>query len=779
VDVPLSPVPKGTPEEPFVAPPPAGTQASRLEGVEVMEQGAETVVRILGDGEFAYQSFQLENPPRFVLDLDGAVKTEAGSSLQVGSPAVERVRMAQYRSVPDPVARVVFDLRADAQPWIGRDHDGLVVRFGDGSRATPIATIAAAEPAVIEPAAIARPERAPQASVEQPAPADDSLGSQMLAARVLEVEEVTEEVELPSRTAPPPPVELARVEPEPQRVARTALEPSRPEPVEVTRVAAASIEPEAVPNPPRLAEPLRPSPAAKPAPEPLPLDAPAENDQRTAPHADASVAAPAPSVAEQPVLVAEVAPGARPVITTVAQQPPPAAPAEPPPPPASLAEGITLQGPAPDEGQAPRFGVTTVVGEKQYFGAPISMSLKDADITEVLRSIARISGLNIVIQPGVSGPVTVELESVPWDQALEQILKINQLGMELEGNILRIAPVSRLAQEAEEQQRLQSAKSLSLPLTTVMRRISYASAQEIADILERGSSGTGLMSQRASVIVDERTNTLIIQELPAFMDQVISIIENLDIPEQQVMIEARIVETTKNWSRSLGFDWTVEGVADAAHGNTTGVEFPNNISGAADAPTATSGVNLLTGGANGFLNIGLGNILNTFELDVVLQAAEDEGLVNVISAPKVATLDNERASIQSGLQIPVQTVANNTVTVQFVNATLRLDVTPHITAEGTVLLEISIQKREPQQALAVVGAPSAPIATRDARTRVLVRDGGTAVIGGIYEVSTDEQQSRVPGLADIPILGHLFRNKNRNNTNEELLIFITPRIVHL
>ena len=475
--------------------------------------------------------------------------------------------------------------------------------------------------------------------------------------------------------------------------------------------------------------------------------------------------------------------GGRPIIT-FAQEPARRAAAvaaaqEPPPSQPTLAEGITLQGALPDEPAAPRFGVTTVGGEKQYYGAPISMSLKDADITEVLRSLARISGLNIVIQPGVSGPVTVELESVPWDQALDQILKINQLGMELEGNILRIAPVSRLAQEAEEQQRLQAAKSLSLPLTTVMRRVSYASADEIASILQRGRGGTGLMSQRASVIVDSRTNTLIIQELPAFMDQVISIIENLDIPEDQVMIEARIVETTKNWSRSLGFDWTMEGVADAAHGNTTGLVFPNNICGADDAPTATGGANLLTGGANGFLNIGLGNILNTFELDVVLQAAENEGLVNVISAPKVATLNNERASIQSGLQIPVQTVANNTVTVQFVNATLRLDVTPHITAEGTVLLEINIQKREPQQGLAIVGAPSPPIATRDARTRVLVRDGGTAVIGGIYEVSTNESQDRVPGLANIPILGHLFKNKNRSNTNEELLIFITPRIVHL
>jgi type IV pilus assembly protein PilQ len=233
-----------------------------------------------------------------------------------------------------------------------------------------------------------------------------------------------------------------------------------------------------------------------------------------------------------------------------------------------------------------------------------------------------------------------------------------------------------------------------------------------------------------------------------------------------------VVETTRNFSRSLGIDWRFTGVADAAHGNTTGIQFPNNID-------TEGGVGLLTGGSNGFLNIGLGNILNTFQLDLALQAAEGEGLVNVISAPKVATLNNERASIQTGLQIPIQTVANNTVSVQFVNATLRLNVTPHVTAEGTILMDIEIQKREPQLGLIVAGATNAPIATREAQTRVIVRDGGTAVIGGIYTVSSNYNEDRVPGLANIPILGHLFKNRNRNNTNEELLIFITPRVIQL
>ena len=175
----------------------------------------------------------------------------------------------------------------------------------------------------------------------------------------------------------------------------------------------------------------------------------------------------------------------------------------------------------------------------------------------------------------------------------------------------------------------------------------------------------------------------------------------------------------------------------------------------------------------------MGNVLNTFRLDMVLQAAETEGLINILSAPRITTLNNERATIQSGLQIPIQTIANNTVSVQFVNATLRLDVTPHVTAEGTVLMDINIQKREPQLAFAVVGATNAPISTKDARTRVIVRDGGTAVIGGIYEVSSDRGEDRVPGLANIPILKHLFKNKRRNEENEELLIFITPRVVKL
>jgi len=437
----------------------------------------------------------------------------------------------------------------------------------------------------------------------------------------------------------------------------------------------------------------------------------------------------------------------------------------------SYQDDVATGGTAPEKDEL-SFPSQTIGGATtSYSGAPMSISLKDGDIKDVLRSFAQISGLNIVVQPGVTGTVTVELTDVPWDQALEEILKINGLGYVLEGNIMRVAPIKVLADEAAERQRLRQANALSIPLKTIMKRVSYASASTMAGILMAGG-GASLVSQRGTVVVDSRTNTLIIKELPDYIDTVLAVIETLDVPEPQVMIEARIIETTKRFNRTLGIQWGFDGVSAPEYGNTTGLQFPNQ--GSVDGS-----VNLLTGGSNGLLNISLGNVLGTFSIDATLQAAEDEGLINILSAPKVATLNNEQASIQSGLQIPIQTVANNTVSVQFVNATLRLDVTPHVTAEGTVLMDISIQKREPLLAFTVVGATNAPIATKDARTRVIVRDGGTTVIGGIYKVTSDQGEDRVPGLANIPVLGYLFKNKRRSDENEELLIFITPRVIKL
>ncbi len=655
----------GTPDNPVVAPPPTGEPASKLEGVK---KAGEAAVRILGNGEFSYSTFRLENPERFVIDLAGVVNHSDRGSLSVAEGPVMRVRISQFKVHPSPIARVVFDLTSPSVPAIQRTASGLVVRFGEGATAAPAQAAAQAAPPTskVAPPSVATPPAAP-------------VDEQVAAA------------------APQPAAPAETVESAPPAVAFAA-------------------------------------PSAS-APPPAPTAAPT-SDVAAFPAAETTASAPEK------------------VSDFEAQDVQPMAPPE---------RGVPRLTPAVVAGQ------TVMGGKKEYTGEPISMSLKDADVKEVLRTFARLSGLNIVIQPGVRGTVTVELEKVPWDQALDQILKINGLGYELDGNIMRVAPLSVLEQEAKRAQALAQAQALSVPLRTVVKRLSYSQAGEIAGLLRRGG---GIMSRRGTVIVDARTNTLIIKELPNYIDTVLAVIETLDTPEPQVMIESRIVETTKQFSRTLGISWGFNGVADQAHGNTTGLEFPNH-------GTASGGVGLLTGGANGFIDLSLGNILDTFTLNARLQAAESEGLVNILSAPKVATMNNHAASIQSGVQLPIQTTANNTTSVQFVNATLQLRVTPHVTAEGTVMLDISVQKREPLFALQVAGAPSAPISTKEARTRVIVRDGGTTVIGGIYKVTTDQGQDRVPGLANIPLLGHLFKNRRTNTSNDELLIFISPRVIKL
>ncbi len=412
--------------------------------------------------------------------------------------------------------------------------------------------------------------------------------------------------------------------------------------------------------------------------------------------------------------------------------------------------------------------------EKHYTGEPISLRLKDADITDVLRTFSELTGLNIVVDPGVSGSVTVELHDVPWDQALDLILKINGLDYVLENNVLRVAPISKLAAEKAAQANLYEQQEMTKPLRTVVKPLSYARANEAASIITKDGF---LLSQRGSVIVDKGTNTLIIRDTVDRVDGILKLIAQLDKPVPQVMIEARIVETTRNFSHKLGINWGFSGVMDAAHGNDTGLNFPNSVN-------VDGGVSLglpyqpgTRAGGGGLIGFSFGDILNTFNLDFMLTAAENDGLVRIVSSPTVLAQNMQKATIRSGLQLPVQTVANNTVTVQYVDATLSLDVTPQITAEGTVMLDLKVAKREPLQAFLVQQATNAPISTRDASTKLLVRDGGTTVIGGIYQVNDQTTNNKVPGLGDIPIIGALFRSKEINKRHDELLIFITPRIV--
>ncbi len=717
----------GTAEAPLIGPPPTGLAASQLFSVDVMSGGVPTVVRIRGDGEFAYSTFRLENPERFVIDLTGVVNTAGSSTIPVASDQLDQIRIGQFKPRPDPVSRVVFDLHRLAVPSLERTTEGLTIAFTPPGQP-------AAEPAV-----------APE--TEEAAVMEEAGAVEAVTAEAVAFEPIEEPVAVEEAPAPEP--MMAEAMPEPAASEPVVTEPM-PEPV------MAEVMPE-----PAASEPIAPEPVMAETAEPRFAAEPAARSQEIM--AEAVEPPPAPVPVYEPPAVSAPPPApsvSRPVGTSDV----------------ALFEAQQVQidmDPRLEEKEKflASFG-TLVISEqeKQYYGEPIDMSLRKADLVETLRSFATISDLNFVIQPGVSGSVTVELKGVPWDQAMEQILKINNLGMDIDGTIVRIAPTSQLRAEAEEQRRLQAVRQASVPLRTVLKSLSYSQAQEVAGLL-RNRTGS-ILSNRGTVQVDNRTNTLIIRELPGTIDTVLAVIDNLDSPEPQVTIEARIIEATKSFSRSLGIEWGFDGVANNEYGNTTGLQFPNNYE-------VDGGVGLLTGGANGFLSLTMGNILNSFNLNAALVIAESEGLVNLVSAPRVTTLNNNPASIQSGVQIPIQTVSNRTVSVQYVNATLQLSVVPQVTAEGTVMMTIAVAKRSPAPGLAVAGSTNSPISTRQATTKVIVRDGGTAVIGGIYEVSANKTQDRLPGLANIPILGHLFKNRNRSDSNDELMIFITPRIVQM
>jgi type IV pilus assembly protein PilQ len=529
------------------------------------------------------------------------------------------------------------------------------------------------------------------------------------------------------------------------------------------------------------------SAAAPPPAAPAPLDAqPAEPSQSSGDEASAPAETKKPEPAGEPAAQAtatqassEPAPAMTTSSVAVAPAPSPepvparitgaaARPAAKAPP--SREEALFEAAAAMlDQEEPPRVGGaaayqsrTLAEAQTQFTGEPISLDLKDADIKDVFRTISQLTGLNIVIDPEVRGTVTVQLENVPWDQALDLILKQNSLGYVLENNIMRIATTAKLQAEQSDRSRLAEARQAAEPTRTVIKKLSYARAGDITPTLK------SVMSRRGDIVVDARTNTLIIREIPTFLPAVMQLIENLDTSTPQVMIESRIVETTKTLGRSLGINWGFNAAADVAHGNTTNLVFPNNVD-------ATFRVPLEAGSTIGAIR--LGNILDSFNLDIALTAAENQGLLKIISSPKVAALTNTPALIQSGVQIPVQTNVNNTTTVIYVDATLKLEVTPQITAEGTILLDVNVQKREPAVALNISLGQNVPLRIQEYRGQILVRDGGTTVIGGIFQINDQDQNNMIPGLWKIPILGNLFRNKTSSLRHDELLIFITPRIL--
>jgi len=401
-----------------------------------------------------------------------------------------------------------------------------------------------------------------------------------------------------------------------------------------------------------------------------------------------------------------------------------------------------------------------------YEGIPISLDLKNADVIDIFMTIADLTGYNVIIDPKVKGKINIKMNQVPWDQALDIILRQMELGKEYtgtktpefpRGNIIRIAPVNSLRKEAEERRKLLDAQKISEPLITKIIYLSYAEASQMDKIVKK------LLSKRGEIIVDKRTNSMLLTDIPANLEKIRNMVTLLDVRTRQVLIASKIITTKKDFTRQLGIAWGSTFIADAPHGNTTGYRFPNH--GAVDYAVS------LPQGAS-ILGVTLGNVLDTFQLSAILTASEQEGLTKVISNPRVMTSDNVEAEIKSGYQLPYIIWTDRGLRYAFKDATISLKVKPHVTHDSYIDMKIEAKKDSPDFSTDPVS-----IFTNRAKTEVLVRDGDTFVIGGLNQTTTGWDSARLPFLHRIPIIGLLFKNQNIKNAYDDLLVFITPKII--
>jgi type IV pilus assembly protein PilQ len=424
---------------------------------------------------------------------------------------------------------------------------------------------------------------------------------------------------------------------------------------------------------------------------------------------------------------------------------------------------------------------------RRYQGKKITIDLMDADIINVLRLLGDVSGKNVVIGDDVKGNITIKLKNVPWDQALDVILKTKGLDMEQRGGIIRVAPKVQLDAERTARLNLEVIRRQQVPTTVRLIPVNYAVAAELVPQIRE------LLSERGRVTFDQRTNVIIVEDIRDNLEQAERLVRTLDTQTPQVLIEARMVEASTTFIRNLGIQWGGGLFFSERGGNPTGLIFPNNVGvvGAADSSealqpgiAATPGVlfpnnfavNVPSDDVASGVGMNLGSIGNFGFLNARLTAAETTGQAKTISAPKVTTLNNRTARIFQGQQILVQVVTNNIINTNTVEAQLDLEVTPHVTADGSVLMTVLMTNNRPNFNQRVGDTPS--IDTKGAETELLVKDGDTAVIGGIYTRNFGENYRQTPFLSQIPLLGWLFKAYNATDSRSEMLVFLTPRIIN-
>jgi type IV pilus secretin PilQ/predicted competence protein len=674
--------------------------AGALTDIKIAPKDETATITVATDRLLEPREFLLDNPPRLVVDFPNTENKVKDFRIPVNAASVKQIRVAQYQTLPSPIARVVFEMEEGygAHEIAAKESSVSVVFHKGRSKSSDLSSGPAVKPAANK--------------AENAAPA-------------------VRPAELAVKTLP-------------------------------------------LPNKPVLkAESV--APAVRPA----------ESAAKTLPSPN------------KPVLKAEsVAPAALPVESAAKT---------PPSPPDYAIKAMAAAAPMVSALRPAVFGpqANSQTGSR-FSGQPLTLDLVDTPLVDFFRLLADEGGVNIVLDPAVKGSISIKVVKMPWDQIFEAALVNNGLSKEVEGTLIRVAKKSTLQEEARQEESLKKAVWLATDLTTRVKRLNYAKATALAKILADQKTARG------TVVVDERTNALILTDLPDSIDKLIQLIETLDMPQQQVEIEARIVTGTRDFARDIGIQFgfvdgnlhrvTVGGpntsgtIGGNRPSNTPSSTYaagdPSNGKGASSSTSSGTGaistgtsstnagnynVNLPAGRPFGGLGISIGNIFDTFLLDAAITAGESKGWAKLISQPRITAQNNSAAVVTQGLRFPVPVNANNTVTIQFFNAALTLTATPQITHEGNILLDLKVENNTPDFGNVVSGVPS--IRTTESSTRVLVSDGGTTLISGIMVENESNAEDKVPGLGSLPLVGKLFSRSSVSKSTQEVLFFVTPHIV--
>jgi type IV pilus secretin PilQ/predicted competence protein len=703
-----------------------GLDAGAITDIRIAPEETRLIVTVATDRMLAPQEFLVEKPARLVLDFPNTYNRAPLAQLPIHALSVKQLRVQQFRSVPSPIARVVLDLEEDYgthEIETKRDAVRLIFHRGKSSFADVASSSGAKASA---PAGISKP----------------NTSTISHSNHLMESE----------------------------------------------------------------AKPFRPSDAAlkSPAPQGAALNAAASKPVAT----PASTRTDLPNRVPEKISKSSVSETAAPGISSIVSELKPAVSKPEPPRAATAADPKPVASPT----QAPLVAAMTsstvaptrMITPTRFSGQPLTLDLVEMPLVDFFRLMSEEGGINVVMDPEIKGRVNIKVVKVPWDQIFESVLSNNGLDKQVEGTVVRIARKATLQDEARQQESLKKANLLAADLETRIKRLNYAKATALVKALEDQKT------VRGTIVVEERTNSLIVTDLPDSIDKLNGLIEQLDVPQPQVEIEARIVSATRDFARDIGIQFgfvdgnlqrvtvggpntfgTIGGTRPSATPTSTysagnsgtgrgsaassATESAGTSTGTSSTNAGNWNVNLAAAKAFGGIGVSIGNIFDTFLLDAAITAGESKGLAKLISQPKVTAQNNTPAVITQGLRFPVQIIANNTITVQFQNAALTLTVTPQITYEGNIVLDLKVENNTPDFSRQVNGIPS--IRTSESTTKVQVTDGGTTVIGGILIDDEATQEDKVPGLGSLPLVGNLFRRTSVSRSTQEVLFFVTPRVI--